>query len=603
MDPSLGFAQLLGIAQSKQADKTVSSKNLLKTKFSANKKEKREKGKPSPNVQKFLEKKEAEERQKKIEAKLQKERLNELRSQKDKNKIAKMLKVTKSANYSVLADAVDNKNTAVTMTGRKQCDEDDYGFASSTSQNLYEKLMSKYEADPEDPMAKFSKAKEKKAIDIASAKERVKDALKREEANPMIPGKRRRTMNPSERADPGCRGGNGGPGGSRSKESGGSSSNTVDRAEAERERKKEEERRARSEKERKEEEARKKRIMNAKKAPPPIDFQSLLKMANQKKDEPVKVDKKKSLKDSEFGSRPMTEQEKKEFMRENESRLRREGKLPPKEKVPERKREITPDIDLRDSRKPARAEPGPSFHKAVKKSMPDKGPDLSGIEREKREMERKLKELEAKKEEMENRHKVNQYNEKKRLEFEKRKEEEKRREIERKREKRKEEEDKKEMSEMQRKYKEMQQQMKDMEARLKGGSSNGKVGGKRDPHSVEARVFPGEKRKPEKGGRRPDEYKRRIESDSEDEYDSEMDDFLDDSEANVDISKEIRSIFGYDKRKYHDEDFDDRSMENNKFSSIMMEEARSARIGRQEDLEDMRREEEEIKRKKAKMRR
>merc|ERR1719147_408083 len=144
-------------------------------------------------------------------------------------------------------------------------------------------------------MAKFSKAKEKKAIDIASAKERVKDALKREEANPMIPGKRRRTMNPSERADPGCRGGNGGPGGSRSKESGGSSSNTVDRAEAERERKKEE--------------ARKKRIMNAKKAPPPIDFQSLLKMANQKKDEPVKVDKKKSLKDSEFGSRPMTEQE------------------------------------------------------------------------------------------------------------------------------------------------------------------------------------------------------------------------------------------------------------------------------------------------------
>mgnify|MGYP001437868524 CR=1 FL=1 len=57
--------------------------------------------------------------------------------------------------------------------------------------------------------------------------------------------------------------------------------------------------------------------------------------------------------------------------------------------------------------------------------------------------------------------------------------------------------------------------------------------------------------------------------------------------------------FSYDKRKYRDEDdFDDRSMENNKFSSIMMEEARSARIGRQEDLEDIRREEEELKRKK-----
>ena len=34
------------------------------------------------------------------------------------------------------------------------------------------------------------------------------------------------------------------------------------------------------------------------------------------------------------------------------------------------------------------------------------------------------------------------------------------------------------------------------------------------------------------------------------------------------------SIYRYDKRKYRDEDFDDRSMENNKFSSIMMEEAR-----------------------------
>merc|ERR1712107_345334 len=92
-------------------------------------------------------------------------------------------------------------------------------------------------------------------------------------------------------------------------------------------------------------------------------------------------------------------------------------------------------------------------------------------------------------------------------------------------------------------------------------------------------------------------WKNRIESESEEEYDSELDDFIDDSDAKIDVSKEIRSIFGYDKRKYRDEDFDDRSMENNKFSSIMMEEARSARIGRQEDLEDIRREEEDNKRK------
>ena len=34
----------------------------------------------------------------------------------------------------------------------------------------------------------------------------------------------------------------------------------------------------------------------------------------------------------------------------------------------------------------------------------------------------------------------------------------------------------------------------------------------------------------------------RIESDSE--YDSEMDDFIDDGDAGFDISKEIRNIFG-----------------------------------------------------------
>ena len=37
------------------------------------------------------------------------------------------------------------------------------------------------------------------------------------------------------------------------------------------------------------------------------------------------------------------------------------------------------------------------------------------------------------------------------------------------------------------------------------------------------------------------------------EYDSEMDDFIDDSDAKVDISAEIRNIFGYDRRKFRHE--------------------------------------------------
>ena len=43
------------------------------------------------------------------------------------SKIAKHLKVTKSANKAVLDEAVDRKNTAATLSGRRQCDEDDYG--------------------------------------------------------------------------------------------------------------------------------------------------------------------------------------------------------------------------------------------------------------------------------------------------------------------------------------------------------------------------------------------------------------------------------------------------------------------------------------------
>ena len=44
------------------------------------------------------------------------------------SKIQKHLKVTKSANKAVIEEAVDRKNTSVTLNGRLQCDEDDYGW-------------------------------------------------------------------------------------------------------------------------------------------------------------------------------------------------------------------------------------------------------------------------------------------------------------------------------------------------------------------------------------------------------------------------------------------------------------------------------------------
>ena len=80
-----------------------------------------------------------------------------------------------------------------------------------------------------------------------------------------------------------------------------SSNGGLSKIESEKEKKKEEERKSKSERERKEEEARRKRKQMAKNAPPPIDFQSLLKMANEKKDIPVNLEKikKKSGKEGE----------------------------------------------------------------------------------------------------------------------------------------------------------------------------------------------------------------------------------------------------------------------------------------------------------------
>lgn len=96
--------------------------------------------------------------------------------------------------------------------------------------------------------------------------------------------------------------------------------------------------------------------------------------------------------------------------------------------------------------------------------------------------------------------------------------------------------------------------------------------------------------------------KRKLPEDSEeedyeeeDEYD---DDFIDDGGDHIDYSSEIRNIFGYDKRKFQLEDDDDIDNMEASFATVMKEEARSAKIGKMEDLEDIRREEEELRKKK-----
>ncbi|XP_077372136.1 protein SPT2 homolog isoform X2 [Festucalex cinctus] len=90
-------------------------------------------------------------------------------------------------------------------------------------------------------------------------------------------------------------------------------------------------------------------------------------------------------------------------------------------------------------------------------------------------------------------------------------------------------------------------------------------------------------------------YKRKYEE--EDEYDSEMDDFIDDGDdEQAEVSKHIKEIFGYDRNKYKDEsDYALKFMESS-WRDMQKEEARSLKLAVQEDLEEERKEQEEMKR-------
>ncbi|XP_017573007.1 protein SPT2 homolog isoform X2 [Pygocentrus nattereri] len=96
-------------------------------------------------------------------------------------------------------------------------------------------------------------------------------------------------------------------------------------------------------------------------------------------------------------------------------------------------------------------------------------------------------------------------------------------------------------------------------------------------------------------------YKRKYED--EEDYDPEMDDFIDDEgEEQDEISKHIREIFGYDRTKYKDEsDYALKFMESS-WKEQQKEEARSLRLAVLEDQEEERRELEEVKQKEAKRR-
>lgn len=175
-----------------------------------------------------------------------------MRDEKSKNKIRKMLKVTKSANKSVLDDAVDNENTAVTLQGPNQPDEDDYGYVSQEAAAFYQKYMDKVKALPEED--KFVRSKSTSKSDLSGTKDRVKEAIRKEQEEKNNP---HRTKSKS------------------SLSSSSSLSSKKDLYEPEIEQVKEEKKPA----------AQPKRP-----PPPPLDFKELLRLAEKKQYEPLEIE-------------------------------------------------------------------------------------------------------------------------------------------------------------------------------------------------------------------------------------------------------------------------------------------------------------------------
>lgn len=77
------------------------------------------------------------------------------RDPKIQKKVEKSLKVFKSSKKFYTGDKTLDENTAITLQN-EQPDEDDYGFASSTSDAFYQKLMEKYQKIPTE--SKFMKS-------------------------------------------------------------------------------------------------------------------------------------------------------------------------------------------------------------------------------------------------------------------------------------------------------------------------------------------------------------------------------------------------------------------------------------------------------------
>ncbi|XP_008545763.1 protein SPT2 homolog [Microplitis demolitor] len=651
----MDFGELLSVAQKNSS--TKQNVSYYPSKFTPPKKEVKQSKTLSENIKKFLARKEEEEKRKSLDEKRRKENLLSLRDHKAQSRINKHLKICKAANKSVLADAINHEDTAVTIAGPSQPDEDDYGYVSQEASAFYDKLMNKYQSlPPEKPL--FAESGKKIVKDIASTKDRVKQALKQQELDASLPHRRKRKSEATGRSDRESHDNSNDRDSYSNNNNNSNNSNSSRNGEDEKPKAK-------------------KRPL-----PPPIDFMSLLKLAEQKQHEPVVIEPK--VKPKEDTVRPMTKKQKKEYMKEKEWKDKRE-----REKNGDVKTSGSSDKSSVKSSSASTSSSSSSSSMTPSKNLKLNGNKVSSADKNDRtdrdrtsdksdrvgdkndRMSSKSTPVSKKTSDKNNEKSVSsKINPKDEILEERRKLEAEKREIENMR--RVLEEERRKLAMI--KNKKPDDRLSTSGANKNNGSnnsnnnnnlksssgsisssSNGKFNGRDDrdgklkmdkridgktnkfppdvrprqfppadvkprqfpPGDVKPRQFPPADVKPrqfppadvkarnfppsvKKNGSKLPINKRRIydDDDDEEEYDSELDDFIDDDpqEGSEDYSKYISEIFGYDKSKYSNFDDDDANMESN-YAQQLKEEFVSTKIGIMEDLEDIRQEALEKKRK------
>ncbi|XP_017156063.1 protein SPT2 homolog [Drosophila miranda] len=578
----MDFGELLHLAKKKTDAVTKDEGKYYSTKYAPPKKESKASKELSSNIQKFLKRREAEEQERKRK---ERQKLTELlakRDEKSKNKIRKMLKVTKSANKSVLEDANEGDNGGQNGGDQGEGEGDDYGYVSTESNAFYQKYIEKVRDVHEDKG--FAPSRPQSVQDLSGTKERVKAAITREREEAMSHTRPRST------SDARSSGASATASGSKSK----TREAHVARAystcrdmavynpETER-----------LEEERKKREAERSRAKA--KRPPPMDFQAVLRLAAKAQHEPVvyvQPEKKqperllsaREKREMEERQRQREQRAERDRVRENElkakdqnknggSRMETTGRIPKLSSFASNKPSSTPPLSESKAKptsdnvfkRPA-PRPAPSPASAASSSrLPASAhnsftkPDRSRLPATatKPLLGKPILSTSSGPSSVRGPSAVRGPVASARI----------------------------------------------VPIRIPYGAA-GRNGPTREfppgdrpaggtpartrqfpPADVQrsgSRAMPSGRGKPQQKS----PTKRRID-DEDDDYDSELDDFIDDGECEEDISSHIRDIFGYDKRRYRDLDDDDSEMESS-FAQMQREEFLSGKMGLQEDLEDMR---------------